>query len=137
MTVNIGAYYRNYFTANLKTINLKWELYVQHGMYALSQKKSLCMHFGDHSSWSERSSKQKTVIGRKQERAVHQNKDRKRHTTLCHVIHHPQFQVTTATILKSSVKYISFHYEKFIKIGLLIFSFSCSLITRTVTVVII
>lgn len=33
------AYYRNYFTAKLKTANLKWELYVQHGTYAVSQKR--------------------------------------------------------------------------------------------------
>lgn len=50
---------------------------MQHGTNALSQKKSLYMHFGDHSSRSARSSKQKTVIWKKQERAVHQNKDRK------------------------------------------------------------
>lgn len=48
---------------------------MEHMLY--NRKTSLYMLFRDHSSWSERGSKQKTVIEKKQERAVQQNKDKK------------------------------------------------------------
>lgn len=108
--------------------------------YALSQKK-ISIHalwrslklikkgFKTKNSHREEAGKSSTTKTK--------TKNSSSHTTLCHAVHHPQFQVTTVIILKSSVKYISFHYEKLIKIGLLIFNFSYSLIICIVTVVII
>lgn len=83
---------------------------MQHGTYALSQKKisvralqrSLKLirkGFKTKDSHRKEAGKSSTTKQRK--------KNSLSYTPLCHAIHHPQFQVTTVTILKSSNTFLS------------------------------